>query len=120
MVGGVDEDPTAVGGRNAATSSFSGAISCVPNYCLYGQLYTELSGGMAPASPQAPPPYFDRRRIRNVIAVDKFGSPGLVKELYFQFGDEWLGWENIVQDLEEEVCRLRCKVKEGGGCHEYG
>ena len=73
MGGGRDEDSTAVGGRNAATAGVAGATSCVPNDWPYGRLDTESSGGMAPASPQAPPPSFDRRRIGNAIAV---GSPG--------------------------------------------
>ena len=81
-VGGrIDEDFTALGGRNADTAGVSGAISCVPNICLCCQLNTELSGGMAPASPQAPSPYFDGRRIGTVIAFEGVGSPGRVKEI---------------------------------------
>ena len=37
---GVDEDSTAVGGRNAATSDVAGATSCIPNDWLYVQLDT--------------------------------------------------------------------------------
>ena len=57
---GRDEDSTAVGGSNAATTSVSGATSCVPNDWPYGRLDTALSGRLAPASPQDPPPSFDR------------------------------------------------------------
>ena len=94
---GRDEDSTAVGGRNAPTVGFSGATSCVPNDWLYGRLDTELSGGMAPASPQAPSPSFDRRRIGNAIAVD---SPSRVKELDCRFEEERRGWERRVRYLE--------------------
>ena len=58
--GGRDEDLTAVGGRNAATAGVAGATFFVPNDWLYGRLDTVLSGGMAPASPQAPIPSFDK------------------------------------------------------------
>ena len=58
--GGRDEDLTAIGGKNAATAGVAGATLCVPNNWLYGQLDTESSGGMVPASPQLPPPSFDR------------------------------------------------------------
>ena len=79
--GGRYEYSTAVGGRNAATSGVVGVTSFVPNYWPYGRLDTELSGGMAPASSQAQPPSFDRRRIGNSVAVDGVGSPGRVEEL---------------------------------------
>ena len=55
-----DEDSTAVGGRNAATAGVAGATLFVPNDWPYGRLDTESSGGMAPASPQASIPAFDR------------------------------------------------------------
>ena len=100
MGGGRDEDSTAVGGRNAATARVAGATVSVPNNRAYGQLDTELSGGMAPSSPQATPPYFDRRRIGKVIAFDGVGSPSGVKELDRQFKEERHGWERSVQDLE--------------------
>ena len=58
--GGRDEDLTAIGGENAATAGVDGATSCVPNDWLYRRLDTDLSGGMAHVSPQAPPPSFDR------------------------------------------------------------
>ena len=86
--GGRDEDLKAIRGKNEATAGVSGATLCVPNDWLHGQLNTEFSGGMAPASPQAPPPSFDRQRIRNDIAVDGVGSPGRFEELYCQFGEE--------------------------------
>ena len=54
-----DEDFTALGGRNADTAGVSGAISCVPNICLCCRLNTELSGGMAPASPKEYIPSID-------------------------------------------------------------
>ena len=63
---------------------------------------------MAPASPQAPPPSFDRQKIGNAIAVDGVGSPSSVKELDRRFEEEWHGWERRVRDLEEEVRRIRC------------
>ena len=78
----------------------------------YGRLDTESSVGIAPASPQAPPPAFDRRRIGNAIAVDGVGSPDRVEELDFRFEEEQCGWERRVRDLEEEVRRLRCKGEE--------
>ena len=52
--GGRDDYLTAVGGKNADTAGVAGATSCVYNYCLYGPLDIESSGGMAPAYPQAP------------------------------------------------------------------
>ena len=58
--GGRDEDSTAIGGMNAATSDVAGATLFVPNDWPYGRLDTKLSGGMAPESPQAPIPSFDR------------------------------------------------------------
>ena len=76
--GGRDEDSTAVGERNVATAGVAGATSYFPNYWPYGRLDTEPSGGMAPASPRAPSPSFDRRRIDNDIYVDVVGSPGRV------------------------------------------
>ena len=99
MVGGRDEDSTAVGGRNAATSGIYGATLCVLNYCPYIQLDTELSVGMASESPQAPPPSFDRRRIGNAIANDGVGSPGRVKVLDLRFEEERRGWERRVRGL---------------------
>ena len=54
MGGGRDDYLTAVRGRNADTAGVSGATSCVHNDCPYGWLDIELSGGMAPAYPQAP------------------------------------------------------------------
>ena len=39
--GGRDEDLTAVGVRNADTSGFAGATSCVPNNFPYGRLDTK-------------------------------------------------------------------------------
>ena len=68
-----------------------------------GRLDTESSGGMAPTSPQAPPPSFDRRRIGNAIAVDGVDSPGRVYELDCWFEEERRGWEMRVRDLEKEV-----------------
>ena len=91
MGGGRDEDSAAVGGRNAATAGVSGATSCVPNYWPHGRLDTESSGGIAPASPQAPPPSFDRRSIGNTIAVDGVGRPGRVEELDRRFEEERRG-----------------------------
>ena len=64
------------------------------------------------ASPQAPSTSFDRRMIGNAIAIDSVGSPGRIKELDFRFKEYWRVWERKVRDLEEEVRRLRCKVKE--------
>ena len=82
MGGGRDEDSTAVGGRNAATARVAGATVSVPNNRAYGQLDTELSGGMAHASPKAPSLSFDRRRINNFIYVDGVISPGRIEEIY--------------------------------------
>ena len=92
MGGGRYEDSTSLGGRDTATVGVSGATLCVPNDCTYVRLDTELSGGMAHASPQAPPPYFDRKMIQNNIAVDGIGSPGHVKELDCRFEEDWRGW----------------------------
>ena len=75
---------------------------------------------MAPEYSQAPPPSFDRRRIRNAIAVDSVGSPGRVKDLDRWFEEERRGWERRVRYLEEEVRRLRCKSEEDEGRHEDG
>ena len=58
--GGRDEYSIYVGGRNVATTSVAGATLFVPNNWPYGRLDTESPGGMAPASPQAPIPSFDR------------------------------------------------------------
>ena len=77
----------AVGVRNVDTSSVAGATSYVPNNFPYGRLNIDSSGGMAPESPQTPSPYFDRRRIRNTIAVGDVGCPGRVKELDLRFGE---------------------------------
>ena len=118
--GGRDEDSTAIVGKNAATAVFAGATSCVPNDWPYGRLDTELSVGMAPAYPPAPPTSFDRQRIDNAMTVDGIGSPGSVEELDYRFGEERCGWERIVRDLEEEVRRLRCKGQEDEGRHEDG
>ena len=85
MGGGRDEDLTAVVHKNADTAGVAGATSCVPNNFLYGGLETESSGGMAPASPQAPLTSLDRRMIGNSITGDGFGSPSRIKELYFRF-----------------------------------
>ena len=63
------EYSTAVGGRNAANAGVAGVITCVPNDWPHGRLGTELSGMMVPASTQAPPPSFDRRRIDNAILI---------------------------------------------------
>ena len=52
--GGRDDYLTAVGGKNADTAGVAGATSCVYKYCVYGLLDIKLSGGMAPAYPQAP------------------------------------------------------------------
>ena len=73
-----------------------------------------------PASPQVPPPSFDRRRIGNTIAVDGVGSPGRVEEIDGWFEEERSGWERRVRYLEEEVHRLRCKGKEDEGRHNDG
>ena len=51
--GGIDEDPTAVEGRNVDTAGVAGATSCIPNDLLYGRLETESSGEIAPAFLQA-------------------------------------------------------------------
>ena len=107
--GGRDEDSTAVGGRNAATSGVAGATSCVPKIFPYGWLDTYLSGGMAPASHQAPLLSFFRQRIGNAISVDDIGIPGQEKELDRWFKEERSGCERRVRDLEEEVRRLKCK-----------
>ena len=109
--GGRDEDSTAIGGKNAGTAGVAGATLCVPNDWLYIQLDTELSGGIAHASPQAPPPSFDKRRIGNAIDVDGVGRPGRVEELDCQLEEERRGWERRVRDLEEEVCRIKYKGK---------
>ena len=42
------------------------------------------------------------------------------EDLDCRFEEERRVWESRVQDLEEEVCRLRCKGEEDKGCHEYG
>ena len=81
---------------------------------------TDSSGGMAAASPQDPPPYFDRQSIGNPVAADRVGSPGRVEELDRRSGEEGCGWERRVRDLEEEVHRLRCKEEDDRGHHEYG
>ena len=94
--------------------------ACVPKDFPYGRLYTGSSGGMAPEFPQASPPPFDRQSIGNFIAVDGFGSHGCVKDLYCRFEEERCGWEGRVQDMEEEVRRLRCKGKEDEGHHKDG
>ena len=104
-----DEYSAAIGRRNAATAGVAGATSCVPNNWPYGRLDTYSSGGMTPASPQATPTCFDRRRTGNDISVNGVGSPGRVEELYCRFKEERRGWERRAQDLEEEVRRLRCK-----------
>ena len=75
---------------------------------------------MAPASPQAPPPSFDRRRIGTTIAVEGVGSPGRIKELDCRFEEERSGWERRVRDLEEGVHRLRCKGEADMGSHKDG
>ena len=75
---------------------------------------------MAPASSQAPPSSFDRRRIGNAILLDGVGSPGHVKKLDCRFEEVRRGWERRVQDMEEEICRLRCKGKDEKGRHEDG
>ena len=87
-----DKDSTVVGGRNTATVYVADATSCVPNNCLYGQLYTYSSGGMAPASPQAPPPSYDIQSIGHAISIDSINIPGRVKELYCRFKEERLSW----------------------------
>ena len=96
MGGGRYDDSAAIGGKNTATAGVAGATSCVPNNWLYGQLDTYLSGGMAHASPQAPPPSFDRQRIVNAIAVDGVGSPVRVEEIYCRFKEERHIWERRV------------------------
>ena len=85
MGGGRDEDSTAIGWKNMATAGVAGATSFVPNDWLYGWLDTESSGRMAPASPQAPPPSFDRRRIGHAISVEGAGSPGRVEQIDCRF-----------------------------------
>ena len=75
---------------------------------------------MAPASPQATPPSFDRRSIGNANKVEGVGSPGRVNELDCWYEEERRGWERRVQDMEEEVRRLRCKGEEEEGRHENG
>ena len=92
MGGGRDEDSAAVGGSNAATAGVASATPCVPNDWPYGRLDTESSGGMAPASPQAPPTSFDKQRIGNVISVDGVGNTGRVKKLFCRFEEERRGW----------------------------
>ena len=94
-----DDYLTAVGGRNAATSGIYGATLCVLNYCPYIQLDTELSVGMAPESPQAPPPFFDRRRIGNAISIDVVGSPGRIRDLDCRFEEYWHGCDSRVRDM---------------------
>ena len=79
MGGGRYEYSTDVGESNAATAGVVGNTLCVPNYCSYFRLDTELSGRMSPASPQVPPPYFGRRMISNNIYVDEIGGPGRVE-----------------------------------------
>ena len=83
--GGRDEDSRSIGGKNAATAGVAGATSCIPRDWPYGRLDTESSGRMAPEYSQAPPPSFDRRRIRNAIAVDRFGIPSRIEELDYLF-----------------------------------
>ena len=81
--GGRYEYFTSIGGGGGAdTAGVAGATSCVPNYCMYGRLDTELSGGMAPASPQAPSHSFGRKMIGNAISVDGLGSSGCIKDVY--------------------------------------
>ena len=87
---------------------------------MFGQLNTELSGGMEPASTQAPPPSFNRRRIGNAISIDGIGSPGCINELDRRFEEEQRSWNRRVQGLEEEVNRLRRKGKVDKGNHEDG
>ena len=83
--GGRDEDLTAVVHKNSDTAGVAGATSYVPNDFLYERLDIESSGGMAPASLQAPLTSLDRRMIGNSITGDGFGSPSRIKELYFRF-----------------------------------
>ena len=83
--GGRDDYLTVVGRRNADTAGVAGVTLCIPDNFLYGRVDTESSGGMAPASPQAPSPSFDRQMICNAIDVDGIGSPGCIKEIYFRF-----------------------------------
>ena len=106
---GRDEDSTAVGGRNAATAGVASTTLCVPIDWSYVRLDTESSGGMAPASHQAPLLSFFRQRIGNAISVDDIGIPGQEKELDRWFKEERSGCERRVRDLEEEVRRLKCK-----------
>ena len=99
MGGGVDEDFTAVVGMNVDTTGVVGTTLCVTNNFPYVRLDTESSGGMAPASTQAPPPSFDRKRIGNAISVDRIVSPSRVKGLGCRFEEEWYVWDRILQDL---------------------
>ena len=120
MGGGRNENSTAVGGRNMATSGVAGATSCIPNDWLYGRLDTDSSGNMTPESTQAPPQFFDRRRTGNATFVDGVGSPGRIEELDRRFEEERRGWERRVLDLEEEVRMFRCKGEEDEGRHGDG
>ena len=86
-----------------ATAGVAGVTSCVPNDCLYGRLDTETSGGMAPASPQTPPPSFDRQRIGNAIVLDDVFIPGRVEELDCMSEEDQCVWERRVQYMEVEV-----------------
>ena len=88
---GRDEDSTAIGGKKAATASVASATSCVPNDWLYSRLYTDLSLGMAHASPQATLSSFDIRKIGNAISVYIVGSPKHVEELDCRFEVERRG-----------------------------
>ena len=86
--GGRDEDSTAIGGKNSATDGVDGSTLCLPIGWTYGRLDTESSGGMAPASPQAPPPSFDKRIIgKNVEGLNCW------------FVEERRGWGRRVKDL---------------------
>ena len=58
--------------------------------------------------------------IGDAISVDYVGSPVRVEELDCWFEEERLGWYRRVQDLEEEVLRLRCKVEEDEWLHGDG
>ena len=93
---------------------------CVHNNWPYDRLDTESSGGMSPAYTQAPPPSFETQRIVNSIAADGVVITGHVEELDRWSKEERRVWERRVQDLEEEVRRLRCKVEEDKGCHKDG
>ena len=77
---------------------------------------------MANASSQAPLSSFDRRRIGNAILLDGVGSPspGHVKKLDCRFEEVRRGWERRVQDMEEEMRRLRCKGKDDKKRYEDG